>query len=166
PGVLVDLVLVADARQKPPALQREAAAEGERLEERLLDLELVFRRQRGRELTAKVGIGVAGDEELRFAQAEAARRRLDFAARRREAGDLIRIGVERAARGGALEDERNVGVERVRASGPSGLHRRRRRRRRGFLRLGAFRLGFVHALFQLLHLLLELPQRFAQLREL
>src|SRR6185503_7994083 len=103
-------------------------------------------------------VGVARDEELRFAEAEAARRRLHLAAGRRETGDLMGIRIERAARSTALEDQRDVGVERVRASAPCGLRWRRWRRRRGFLWPATFRLGFLDALFQLLHLLLELPQ--------
>ena len=46
PGVLMDFVLVADCRKESPALQREAATEGEALEIRLLDLDKRNRRLR------------------------------------------------------------------------------------------------------------------------
>src|SRR5438034_5981324 len=75
PGVLMDLVLVADAGKEAPALQREAAPERERLEERLLDLERVFGRERSDYLPAEIRIDVRADDELGFAEAEAARRR-------------------------------------------------------------------------------------------
>src|SRR6202008_2159454 len=42
PGVLVDLVLVADAGEEAPALEAEALAERQRLEERFLDFDLVL----------------------------------------------------------------------------------------------------------------------------
>src|SRR6185436_6087584 len=67
PGVLMDRVLVADRREEAPALEREAAAELQRLEKSLLDLDFVFRRQRGDQLAAKVRIDIRGDDELGLA---------------------------------------------------------------------------------------------------
>src|SRR6185503_8590240 len=74
PGVLVDRVLIADRRKKAAAFQRQAAAELQRLEERLLDLDGVLRRQRGDELAAEIRVDVGRDHELRLADAEAAAR--------------------------------------------------------------------------------------------
>src|SRR6185503_18334755 len=155
PGVLVDLVLVADSRQETPALQREAAAESKRLEKRLLDLELVIGSERGYELAAEVGVDVARDDELGLAKVEAARRRRDFSARGREAADLVGVRIERTTRHRALEDDGNVGIERIRSCGTRG----RLRGRFAILRI-------CETLLELLHLLLQLPQRLAQLRKL
>src|SRR2546427_13081257 len=65
PGVLVDLILVADRRQETAALDGEAFAQPERLEERLLHFDRVFRRERRDKLAAKVRVDVRGHEELR-----------------------------------------------------------------------------------------------------
>src|SRR5207249_1898612 len=102
PSVRVDLILVADRRQETAALDGEALTQPERLEERLLHFDRVFRRERRDKLAAKVRVDVRGHEELRLAEAEAAPRRSDFSCRRREAGDAIGVRIERAAgRGGA-----------------------------------------------------------------
>src|SRR5437660_933555 len=88
PGVLVDLVLVGDARKEAAALEREAATQRERLEERLLHLERVLRRKRSDELPTEIGIDVRRDEELGLTEAEAAAWRRRLTARRREAGEI------------------------------------------------------------------------------
>ena len=50
PGVRVHFVQVAEAGEEAPALGRESRGQRERAEERLLDLDLVLARDRGREL--------------------------------------------------------------------------------------------------------------------
>src|SRR6266480_2313908 len=107
----MDMVLIADAGEEAPALQRQAAAERERLEERLLDLERVFGRERRHQLPAEIRIDVRADDELRFAEAEAARCRTHFSTRRREAGDLEVVRILRSARSRALQNERDVRIE-------------------------------------------------------
>src|SRR3954469_23376709 len=113
PRMLVNLVLVADARQKAPAFQGKAARERERLEERLLDFERVLRRERRGKLAAEIRVDIRRDEELRFAEAEAASRRPDFTTGGCETREPVVIGVLRAARSGALQDDGNVRVESI-----------------------------------------------------
>ena len=112
--MLVDLVLVADAGEKAAALQREATAEGERLEERLLHFDFVFRRKRGDELSAEVRVNIAAEPQLGLGETEAAPRRPDFASRRREAGDLVGLRILLDACCGALQDRRNFRIESCR----------------------------------------------------
>jgi hypothetical protein len=104
PGVLVELVLVADPGKEAAALQREPAPKRERLEEGLLHLELVFRRKRRDELAPEKRVDVAADDEFRFGEAEAPPRWLDFATRRRKSADLVGLGVSGAACRGPLQD--------------------------------------------------------------
>src|SRR5207245_2503463 len=92
---------------------REAAPERKRLEERLFHFERVFRGQRSHQLSAKVRIDVRGDEELRLTEAEAATRRRNLTTRRRKAGDLEVVRILRAACGSALQNDRDIGIERV-----------------------------------------------------
>ena len=113
PGVLVDLVLVADAGEEAPGLEREAAPERERLDERLLDLELVLGGQRGDQPAAEIRVDVAGQDKLALGEAEAAPRRADLAAGRREAADLVGFGVLRAARKRALQDDGHGWIEGI-----------------------------------------------------
>src|SRR5205823_3458913 len=62
PGVRVDLILVADRRQETAALDGEALAQRERLEESLFHFDRVFRRERCDKLPAKVRVDIGGHD--------------------------------------------------------------------------------------------------------
>src|SRR5262249_46485653 len=66
PRVRVDLILVSDRREEPACLDGESIGQGEGLDIRLLDLDLVVRRYREDSGAAEDLVGVGRDRELRF----------------------------------------------------------------------------------------------------
>src|ERR1019366_10024046 len=89
PGMGVDFILIANARKKPPRLQREAVGQAERLDIGLLHAYAVVRLQRCDQGAAEVVVHVRRQRDLGFAQAEATFARGNIAQGRDKAGDLI-----------------------------------------------------------------------------
>src|SRR6186713_1911260 len=96
--MLVELVLVTDARQEAARFEREASRQRERLEVGLLNLELVLRRQREVRAAAEIRIDACRERELGLAETEAPARRADLPAARHETGDGVSVGILRGPR--------------------------------------------------------------------
>ena len=133
PIVRMDLVQIADAREKPPALDREAVVECECLEERLLDVDAVVSVDRGGDARIEIRVNVGGDGELRFTEIEAAQARAFARGGRNESSDAIGRMILRETGVIAREYHRNGGVKCGRVAGLCGY--RGSRGRRGALQL-------------------------------
>ena len=151
PGVRMLLVEVADAGEEAAALQREALAQAEGLEPRLLDLGLAVL-QRHVEHAAKIGTDVGGDDQLGAVHRKSAFiAAVIMAAGRPVAADGTLRHVLHAAIL-PLQDERHLRIE---AAGRAGARAAVLRRLTLFLRrpgcrqpllqrLDALLVGFLH----------------------
>ena len=113
-------VRIADARKEASRLDAEAIAQADGLDVRLLDADLVGRRDRGEEGAANMGIDVGGNRQLRLAQVPGAGLGIEFAAGRQQALDAA-LASGRAGRVLARilrcivvhtgKDQRDLGIE-------------------------------------------------------
>ncbi len=124
PGVGVHFVEVAEAGEEAPALRGESCRQRGRAEVRLLDLDLVLRRDCRDQGCREVRIHVGGEHQLRFCEVEAALAGTDFAPARQEARDGPRLRILGEAGVVAGEDHRDRGVEGRGRAGRLGRGRR------------------------------------------
>ena len=134
----VNFVQVANAREEPASLDREAVVEPQCLEVRLFDIDAVVAVDRGRNVRVEIGIDIRGDSEFRFAEIEAALARTLAPGRRNEARDAIGRRILRETRVVARENHRYGRIERGRITGLS------RSGRNSGLREGCWRRGRCH----------------------
>lgn len=127
----VALVEIADAGEETPALQREAAVQRQRSEERLFDPGLAVSRDRCRDIAEEPGIDIRSEGELRLAEIEAALAGTDLATIRDEACDAVGPGILRQVRVLTRDDDRDGRVEGI-AAGRSWRRRRCRHLCGGF----------------------------------
>src|SRR5207253_5105982 len=115
--VRVNFVQVADARKEPARLDAEPVRQPDRLNKPLFDCNRIVGLNRSNQRPAKGGVDVRTENELRFAKAESAVRRPDFAARWREPANAIRRRISLEVAIGAVQDQRDAGIERALARG-------------------------------------------------
>src|SRR5260221_322737 len=164
PGMCVNLVLIAQRREKAPGLDGETVREPDRLDVAFLDADaVVVRRDRPNQGAAEVVVDIRRERQFGFAETEAARRWSDIGHRRYQTVNAV---------GGRVAPE--VGVDAVENHRDGGIQRALRlRTARGLgcgLCRGAFRLldaafQLVDALLQFLQLVAHLGQRFLRLRD-
>ncbi len=120
PGMRMDFVEIADAREESPALDGEAGGQGGRAEIGFLDPDFILTRDCGNQGRREIRIDAGAECEFGFAETEAALTRADFAAARNESGDAPGFRVLRRAGVAAGEYHRNGRIERRRRVSRSG----------------------------------------------